>query len=128
MTTEPQDICTRARQAALARQEADRAKRDTFVREIVGDGFTREEDDTYTICGHRWRVDSHPQERYLELVSNWKGLSFKVPGPVWSLESLGKALLSLDKQVEDNEARYPDTWWGRRKLVSALSDQNDWSY
>lgn len=128
MSTEPESICAKARRVTQDRWASEKAAKlateEIFIKGIVGDEFTRNEDGSYQICGRRFVYSDSPWsylmspkvDPHLCTKDRWKDLPLGWSGRIRTLDDLGQELIMVDKQVEAYETRYPNTRWGRIKM------------
>jgi hypothetical protein len=115
-----ESLCDKLRR--LGREEEDKfeAERVEHIRKIVGDNtFTPQKNSKgyYIICGYEWSLEyvTHYNDELIyglrcESAHNRFKLS-RCYG-VYSPETLGGALIQLDKQKGEIDAEFPNTLWG----------------
>lgn len=128
MNTESESICVKARRVTEERWAAERAAElaaeESFIKGLVGDEYSHNEDGSYQICERRFvysdcsisYCSSLKKDPHLFVHDHWKGILLGHFSRIYTLDNLGQELILVDRQIERYEKHYPDTFLGRIKL------------
>jgi hypothetical protein len=115
-----ESLCDKLRRLGREKEDKLEAERVERIRKIVGDNtFTPQKNSKgyYIICGYEWQLEyvtrCNDESIYsLDCESTHRGFRVSYDYPIYSPETLGGALIQLDKQKGEIDAEFPNTLWG----------------